>query len=215
MTTYPHEVREQRREPARSGRPRPRPRPAEDLLAAQDAYLSRRGLDPSTARFNGWYPSRNAGDSAARIVIPASPPELGFWQARAIDPAEPKRYQSPHSPRENAVIVVWPPRGARTLVLCEGPMDALAAAALGYLGVALMGNMPPSSCFDYIAQQWPGREVLVAPDKDAPDAGARWLADLTAREMNARLILLPAKDLASLDVSARKEALRWSNSSFK
>lgn len=212
MTTYQHEERSHEAVAAKAaGRKRPAalPRVAQDLLINQDRYLARRGLDPHTARFNGWYPSRSAGDSAARIVIPASPPGLGFWQARAMDSLEPKRYQSPHGPRENAVIIVYSLRAmVKRLVVCEGPMDALAAAAVGCTGVALMGNTPPSVCFDYIAKKWPGAETLVIPDSDARDAGAQWLAELTQREMDARLVLLPSNDLASLNVSARTEALR-------
>jgi len=209
MTTYNHEIREQRERPAKSSRSHLLPRIAQDLLVDQDRYLARRGLDPHTARFNGWYPSRNAGDSAARIVIPASPAGLGFWQARAMDPEESKRYQSPHGDRKNAVIVVYSLRAmVKRLVICEGPMDALAAAAVGATGIALMGNTPPSVCFDYIAAKWPGAEALVVPDRDAQGAGAQWLAELTQRELDARLVILPAKDLASLNTSARTEALR-------
>jgi DNA primase len=129
-----------------------------------------------------------------------------------MDPAEPKRYQSPHGPRGNAVIVVWSLRGlSRDLVVCEGPMDALAVAAVGYLGVALMGNTPPSSCFDYIAETFRTdirREVLVVPDRDAPAEGAQWLAELTARDFRARAVYLNGKDLAALSPMARTEALR-------
>ncbi len=200
------------------GRKRPAafPKLAPELWKAQDIYLSRRGLDPLIARYNGWYPSRSAKDSAARIVIPASPSELRFWQARAMDPKEQKRYQSPHVSRENAVIVVWSLRAlgdlwelnAYTPVVCEGPMDALAAAAVGYLGVALMGNKPPAVCFDYIAAQWPGAEALAVCDSDSRAEGAQWVAELTARDLSARLVLLPAKDLAALAPEARAEALR-------
>jgi hypothetical protein len=125
-----------------------------------------------------------------------------------MDSLEPKRYQSPHGSRGNAVIVVYPLRGmVKRLVICEGPMDALAAAAVGYLGIALMGNTPPSVCFDYIAARWSGQEALVVPDRDAPGPGAQWLAELTQREMRARLVILAAKDLAALNVSARMAAL--------
>jgi len=207
MTTYQHEHREQRERPA--ARPHLLPREAPELRGLQDIYLDRRGLDPWTARFNGWYPSRSAGDSAARIVIPAAPAGLGFWQARAMDPEEPKRYQSPHGPRGNAVVVVYSLRAmVKRLVIVEGPMDALAAAAVGATGIALMGMTPPGSCFDYIAAKWPFAETLVVPDRDAQGAGAQWLAELTQREMDARLVLLPAKDLAALNTSARTEALK-------
>jgi hypothetical protein len=208
VTAYQHERREQRERPV-SPTGRFLPREAPDLRARQDAYLDRRGLDPHTARFNGWYPSRSAGDSAARIVIPAAPASLGFWQARALDPKEPKRYQSPHGSRGDAVIVVYSLRPmVKRLVVCEGPMDALAATTTGSTGIALMGNTPPGVCFDYIASKWPRAETLVVPDRDAQASGAQWLAELTAREMRARLVILPAKDLASLSAPARTEALR-------
>ncbi len=210
---YQHE--EQRHEAVAAGaagrrRPAAFPKLAPELWKAQDTYLSRRGLDPFIARYNGWYPSRSAGDPAARIIIPASPVELKFWQARAMNPKEQKRYQSPRVSRENAVVVVWSTFGmSRKLIVCEGPMDALAAAGAGaFVGVALMGNAPPAACFDYIAAQWPGAEALAVCDSDARAAGAQWVAELTARDLAARLVLLPAKDLAALVPETRAEALR-------
>jgi len=126
-----------------------------------------------------------------------------------MDPAEPKRYQSPHGARGNAVIVVWSLRGmSHDLVVCEGPMDALAAAAVGYLGIALMGNTPPSTCFDYLAATFKNpRCVLVVPDRDAPAEGAQWLAELTARDFRARAVYLHGKDLAAMSPMARTAAL--------
>ncbi len=214
MTIYQHEgVNHEAVAAAHAaGRRRPAafPPPAQDLVKAQNHYLTSRGLDASLAWYNGWYPSRNAGDTADRIVIPASPYELRFWQARAIDPKEPKRYQSPHAARENAVIIVWSVYAmSRRLVVCEGPMDALAAASAGaFVGIGLMGNTPPAACFDYIAETWPEASALVVPDRDATAEGARWLTELTARDLKARLILLPTKDLAALAPEERAEALR-------
>lgn len=206
--TYAHEYTERRREARPVRRASALPKPAADLALAQDRYLARRGLDPDLARFNGWYPSLSAGDREARVVIPASPGYLRFWQARAMDPAVPKRYQSPHGPRGCAVIVVYPARGmTKTAVVVEGPMDALAAAGAGFLGVALMGNTPGPDVFDYLGTILAGRAVVVAPDRDAQGAGARWLAELTARDLAARLVLLPAKDLASIRPEDRREAL--------
>jgi len=180
----------------------------------QDEYLRARGLSPRLARLNGWYPSVQAGDSALRIVMPASPMVMKFWQARLLE--EPsrglmqKRYQSPHGARGPAVIIVYPNRIVDlTVVIVEGPMDALAAADAGAIGVSLMGNTPGPPPLEYIAVSFPTFRALVVPDRDAVDAGARIMLMLVGHGMSAALLPLPPawKDLADVPADKRAEFL--------
>ena len=113
-------------------------------------YLESRCLSFNLAVENGWYPSTVAGDIWGRIVIPATSKIPGnyYWQARAIQKGIEPRYQSPCASRGDAIVVVWPgQRVTRRQVGCvvEGPMDALAAAGVGCVGIALMGVMPPEA----------------------------------------------------------------------
>ena len=106
---YRHEVEERRARVEFDPGDREMPEFAgPEFYEEQDEYLRGRGLSPKLARANGWYPSLEAGDSKLRIVIPASPSVMNFWQARAIDPREKQRYQSPYGSRGAALIVVFP-----------------------------------------------------------------------------------------------------------
>ena len=162
MTYYQHE-RECQAEVPRRAFNQDLPACSSTWMPDMRKYLSERHLSMEVALANGWYPSVDAGDKQIRIVIPATatPPNV-FWQARLIDGQAHlgvslpiKRYQSPHAPRGDAIIAVWPTTpGAASLapcgavVLVEGPMCALAAAELGFTGIALMGNSPPHAAWD-------------------------------------------------------------------
>lgn len=117
------------------------------------AYLRKRGLSPPLAESNGWYPTVDR-HTTPRIVIPAQS-LLNTWpyyQARAMD-NNPKRYDSPRAPRGDAMVVCYPEcSDIDCVVLVEGPMDALAAAECGYVGIALMGNTPSDSVIDHIRE---------------------------------------------------------------
>lgn len=128
------------------------------------AYLRKRGLSPPLAEVNGWYPTLDRY-STPRIVIPAQS-LLNTWpyyQARAMDD-NPKRYDSPSAPRGDALVVCYPDlKDMDHVVVVEGPMDALAAAECGYVGIALMGNTPSDEVLrhiDDIALPYAGLTVL-------------------------------------------------------
>lgn len=186
------------------------PAPYWGALTKMHMYLKNRGLDPDLALFNGWYPSREAGDGHLRVVIPCAPASDRFWQARAIYSDVEPRYQSPHAPRGSSIVAVFPnPAPGQVGAVCEGPMDALAAAECGLLGLALMGNEPPDACFDYIAQTWAGMTLLIVPDNDSIGTGAVWKMRLEARGHTTRLVLVGGgKDLAALSLARRKEILQ-------
>ncbi len=140
---------------------------------AMRRYLEARHLDVELAEHNGWYPSRNANDEYLRIVIPAltKTPEHIYWQARAIDPKAFIRYQSPKGPRADALIVIAACKGevSKFCVVVEGPMDGLAAAALGYDAIVTMGIAPPDSTIKQLEVYLEKRPTLVVFDSE-PEA---------------------------------------------
>lgn len=148
-----------------------------------EEYLKSRGLSVATAAGNGWYVSDRAGDERFRLVIPATSenPANKFWQARDLEHGEP-RYQSPHGVRRgDALIFVYPAKPIKALAVVEGPMDALAAAEMGYLGVALMGTTPGAEAKVFlakIAKKWATSGVIVVPDRDQEGSMLRVWQDL-------------------------------------
>lgn len=205
---YPHELR-----PARA--------PVRDLVLPRldergwpraRQYLTSREVSAAVAEANGWYPTRLA--SGAHLVIPATTVSgRGYWQARALEGQEP-RYRSAPGGRGDAAIIVWPffpERGVlrpEVTVVTEGPLDALAAAALGFVGVALMGMRPPRGVWKVAEPFLAGRLVVVVPDLDALGAGVRWA--MAVRAVGGRPLVqttAPAKDLAELPPAGRAHLL--------
>ena len=176
-----------------------------------DKYLSSRLLSPLLAKRNGWYPSRDAGDAALRVVIPCTNSlRYNYWQARAIDKWVSIRYQSPRCARTDSIVVVYPDViSSNSVVIVEGPMDALAAAMLGFKAVAVMGNTPSNSVLDFLVREVAGTKYLLVADSDAPSAAASTAHTLSA-EQNVRAFVIqtyPEKDLAACSPSFRKAVL--------
>lgn len=192
-------------------------------------YLSDRDLSFSLALHNGWYPSREAGDSYPRIVIPArsSIPGLKFWQARAIDSGVEPRYQSPHGNRYDSVVDIMPTRKSRAksydkyVFVTEGPMDALAVAELGYRSIATLGNCPPRvtwaflmdivhyHMFKKLSRSTPTLpEVIALPDLDDPAFGAKIVKELGSRGLRVHTLRIDQKDFATLAYKERHEAIK-------
>ena len=182
---------------------------------SMDDYLEKRGLNYLLARANGWYPSTSAGDIEPRIVIPALSLIEGhnFWQARAMvyRGEDVKRYQSPYGSRMDALIFVAP-RSLHTIklggwhkaIIVEGPMDALAAAGEGYLGIALMGNTPSEAVLEHLVRVVQHRPTIILADSDAVAEAALLAGKLAAA--GAYTILKPCrgwKDLADVPKSMR------------
>lgn len=173
-----------------------------------DKYLHARCLSYTLARANYWFPSDQAGDDSPRVVIlaTATPPNL-FWQARAMDD-NPKRYQSPAAPKGDALVIVWPmlDRTPQGVVLFEGPMDALAVAEMGYVGVACMG-LPTDLGLDALCRG-PGGARIVVLDSDYKEPMLKAAGMLLERGVRVRVVdPYPAKDFAELSPSRRKELL--------
>lgn len=200
--------------------------PQEDnsLWKAMDDYLIVRGSYPDTAHANGWYPTRSV-DGWGRVVVPcsSSQPSNLYWQARLLDPPQPprssvdkrlsiqtglgmpRRWESPHGvSRGDAVCVVWPAQKPhpssplRQAVVAEGPMDALAAAACGYIGVGLLSATPSEECLSWTRTVLCGIMTLTVMDLGAEDQmifNAGWLREhgVPCRLVNP----YPHKDLAA------------------
>ncbi len=207
---YPHEAHERTEAQDRPQRaPAVLPACAPGLWAKMQYYLAGRGLDFFLAERNGWYPSDSAGDREPRIVMPGIRSDGGvFWQARAMLPSD-KRYQSPHANRADALIVVKPNNPhPKYAALVEGPMDALAAADVGMLGISMMGNTPNVIVLDHIAVHVePCKWVYVVPDADSLPNAVKLTAWLTTHA-HAKTLLrstYPYKDLAAIPRKERKE----------
>ena len=214
MPDYEHERKERRERPAG---PTPTMPPMNlGLYAAMNQYLRKRGLDPALARANRWYPSSKAGDAYPRVVIPATNSHRTvFWQARALGDQGP-RYQSPPAPRLDSIVIVWPdaavfePHEKKRAAIFEGPMDALAAAMCGWVGVALMGKNPTTRVYAHLARTLAGYDAVHAiPDADSIASAAEWSLRLAARGVHAPILLLDVghSDFASISPALRERCL--------
>lgn len=176
-------------------------------------YLASRNLSPELAYKNGWYASTGAGDDELRVIIPCQSADLTnrYWQGRRIvDTSEkfPLRYTSPRSvTRGDALAVVRPnqkqPFGT---VLVEGPMDALAAADMGFLGIGWMGTDPGEEPVKFAHKLLvKDKPVYVVSDRDAVSAAVRiWSHFIGALLVNP----YPYKDLAEMPKLERWDYLR-------
>jgi hypothetical protein len=191
--------------------------PIQDQVTARE-YLLKRGLDDGLATRNGWYASRAAGDDHLRLVIPARASDgHSFWQARAVGDEVKPRYTSPPYQRLDAVVTVWPEEKVGRAVVCEGPLDALAAAGVtagpvGVVGIALMGATPPLAALARVADITAGLPVIVMPDRDKAfdQLGVRATNYLATRGRLVKVVvpLWPHKDLCEVP-GAERGALVW------
>jgi hypothetical protein len=205
---YAHE-REERARPKAPLEPVYMPLRDNSLEYGMLEYLESRALSYSVAVENGWYAAFYKG--APRVIIPASTlvNTWPYFQGRAMDD-HPKRYESPSAPRGDALAVVYPSGRIQGIVILEGPMDALAAAGEGFVGVGLMGNTPGDAVLGHLESILKAFPVpcLVIPDKDALDKGAEVTSKLWTRGLKCVLKTIQgAKDLAELRPEQRKRLL--------
>lgn len=175
-----------------------------------DRYLIDRQCSPELAKYHGWYPSRCAGDEYLRIVIPAPWSDgTPYWQARSIPDGVSPRYRSPNASRGDGLVIVYPTplSSPPTYVIVEGPIDALALAGCGIVGIGLMGNTPPAVVWHRVASLVSGSRVLVYPDSDAVAEAAGWLTQLRTRGIIAEYCVPVSKDFADLSFNRRKEVI--------
>jgi len=213
MSNYYEHDRAEKKERHAGPRP-PMPKPNYDYCQMMHEYLEARRLSYHVARVNGWYPT-TAVDRSPRIVIPGvNPHGLAYYQARAMDDHK-IRYKSPAASRADSIVLVYPAEdGARDksgtggAAIFEGPMDALAAAGLEWIGIALMGNEPPDGVLAYTASICDSvQEVVILPDMDHPEMGGYVLGYLGTRGIKARVIIPSEKDFADMSPRQREEIL--------
>lgn len=179
-------------------------------------YLKFRGLSFETAVYNGWYPSRQAGDNLHRLVIPATATGNNkYWQARIMlkeVPSDIRRWQSPPNSRGNALVTVWPVEGnmSTAAVVVEGPLDALAAAEAGFLGISLMGVAPPAEALELLGKIVVDLPIIVAWDADQPEPWIEVLKQLWRHATRGVQLVdvYPKKDLAEVALDKRIALLR-------
>lgn len=125
-----------------------------------------------------------SGDGEPRLIVPFRTPDgiARNYQGRALRPEAAVRWQGPHSPAGGS----WSPLGffygsAGTwseVVICEGPGDALTAAAAGFDTIAIAGasrvNNP--AVVSEVASWVGDRVAVIAGDGD--QAGSRFSATL-------------------------------------
>lgn len=209
---YPHEHK--KRGAAIPSSPVVLPPEVPSLHPQMQEYLFSRRLTYRLALANGWYPTVDHG--VPRIVIPAVSlvNTWPYYQARAMV-EHPVRYQSPKAPRGDALVVCYQANLDRYrettshLVIVEGPMDALAVAGAGAVGIGLMGNQPNNVVLAHIltyARNY--SRVSIIPDIDAQDAGLTIAHRLWTLGVYCKILLLPEKDFAATDPQARVEFLK-------
>ena len=206
--SYTHEAREHKDKRPRTPAVMP---PICDQKGAWDAfhrYLQERGLSSSVAMVNGWYPSLEAGDREKRIVMPATNSSgIAYWQARAIEKEAEPRYQSPPVPRGDSVIQMWPENKEHCplTIICEGPMDALAAAGHGVRSIALMGNTPTEETLDSVCVMLDETDIVTYfTDRDSLTQSMELVKRLMKRGVVCTISdPTPYKDLAAMPLKVR------------
>lgn len=210
---YAHESRERQRNNHPMCTELPTRCVLEDIEFEMLAYLEQRHLDPTLAQENGWYPSLDAQDCYPRIVISAITHKAGhvYWQARDITGKAFIRYQSPQGPRHEALVRVFPYDKPLGIVIVEGPMDALAAAGEGYVGIALMGMTPSKATLYHLfllIEDNRELDTLVVLDRDSAANGIRICLAVAAQGYTCRIATLPEKDLAKCLPEVRRKFLK-------
>lgn len=183
-----------------------------------NGYLLKRELDPVLAQDNGWFPSRDAGDSFLRIVIPCVTHKAThvYWQARDVTGKAFLRYQSPKGNRHEALCVVHPEQETQGNVIVEGPLDALAAAGAGYTGYSLMGMKPSQATLMHLALLLTKSEhnsalhTLICLDRGEVANSIKVAAFLASQSLTTVVVELPEKDLAACLPKVREKFLHQS-----
>ncbi len=186
------------------------PRADETLVLAMQEYLANRSLSYTKADRCGWYPAWVHGP---RIIIPCIRNDgLTFWQGRLMQetPDYYKRWDSPHGPRGDALCYL-PEYGAKTMVIVEGPFDALGAAMAGASAIATLGIGAPGPVLAHAANIIRSgfyNKVIIIPDRDEVGAWVRIQKDLGTMGVCTEIREPWAKDLADMIPANREELIR-------
>ena len=206
---YRHEQQERKLKLAWDGYRPSMPRVRPELWPQFDSYLLWRHCEPELAKASGWYPAKYK--EVPRVIIPCSNREgVPYFQGRDMTETHELRYASPPVPRDDSLCIVWPEDSKPRFggVILEGPLDALAAAGEGFVGVSLMGNMPTDEVLQHLltfARAF--QPIYVVPDADALDAGARLFASLAQHGLDVKLKTPAYKDLAAMSPKQRGDVL--------
>ena len=182
------------------------------LILALQEYLEKRSLSYTVADRCGWYPAWAHGP---RIITPCTRDDgPTFWQGRLLDnvphQGSAKRWDSPHGPRGDALCYL-PAHGSRTMVVVEGPMDALAATMAGVSAIATLGIGAPGPVLAHAANIIRSgfyNQVIIIPDRDEVGAWVRIQKDLGTMGVIAEIREPWAKDLADMIPANREELIR-------
>lgn len=183
------------------------------ILGRMKEYLTTRGLDYGLAFKYGWYPALYNGP---RVIVPCASTIALWWQGRLIDHHLPteiaakwKRWDSPVGWRGDAVCYLQVV-DADTILIVEGPLDALKAAMLGYSAIATLGTTPGLTAIKHIAsisKDYSRR--LLLPDTDAISDAVRLQRYVGLVGSSLEIIELNSgyKDLAATPFDLAKELL--------
>ncbi len=203
--------------------PEPYPEESRRLLPAMKAYLHGRRLSYTTAKGNYWYATAEIKeeDPTPRVTIPCvNPFGRPYWQGRAMLSSHKLRYRSAKGGRFQSIVVVWPSyvnfievvskKERKPVVIIEGPMDALAAAGMGYLSISTMGALFSEYALIYLDRNVPKDiPVIIIPDVDCLDFGVSVvkLLSIAGRKCVMR-VSEEGDDLAAASNKERKHLLR-------
>lgn len=148
------------------------------------------------------------GRLEGRVVFPIrdSDGNLLSYTARSYDDREP-RYLTPSSDQRVGIAQLfgeqywgtcWCNAGSSSVVVCEGPVDALACERAGAEFICSLGGSKLTNGIVLMLSKW--SEVVIATDPDPPgEAVAEELQTLLARWTKTRRVKLPdGSDAASL-----------------
>lgn len=120
-----------------------------------------------------------ADDGRLMVVAHAVDGQPAFAQGRATDSGNPLRWKGHPNPadgRWDAAGFVGKVDGARPVIVCEGPSDALTVAALDVVDAVAIRGAGQARRISEVADALKGRTVYVAGDGD--DAGRKFSADV-------------------------------------
>jgi putative DNA primase/helicase len=168
------------------------------LTESAEAYAKARfGVDGHLARDLklGAY---TAPEGFERLIVPFMSPEgeaLG-WQARAMDNEARIRWIGPRNPQGSAWSKIGyfaGGNGTDEVIVCEGPGDALTAAAAGYDSIAVRGAAQGNIASD-IAGWANGRRIVVIGDGD--QSGKTFNSNLLSEllDLGANATVMPMRE---------------------
>lgn len=187
------------------------PEQVDELMYDMAEYLDYRQLSYEIAAQNRWYPTWYNGP---RIIVPCvRSGTIGqWWQGRLLENLPNtdiyKRWDSPHGPRGDALCHFN--AGSNEYIICEGPMDALAAAGAGYSAIAILGANPPPNVLVHASILIGHKPVICVTDRDALKYWIKIQNALGFMGVHSKIVEPPSeyKDLAKMPEEDRELFIR-------